>query len=76
MFTDYVVDASMGCNDGLFCVCPVRLDENDEIESIIVGFNILTDKQGLPNYNIIGVVHEDGDEAAEEFVNEHGLRRD
>lgn len=69
MWGDCVIDASMGANGGLLCFCPVELGPDGEIESIITGMNFV----GAPPTGsaVIGVVHEDGQDAAEAFYAEH-----
>ena len=64
----YVIDASMGCRNGLFCFCPVQMDDEGNATSIITGMNIL----GSPpkGSDVIGVYHPEGDKAAKSFVDE------
>lgn len=63
--TKYVLDASMGWPP---CFCPVELDEQGEIVSIITGINLITDRPSGP---VIAIVHEEGQEAVDNFCTEH-----
>ena len=64
----WVVDAGMShdADDGIFCFCP--LGENGDV---IVGMNFLSDKPP-PNVKLVGIVHEDGQDAVEAWCNQHG----
>lgn len=66
----WVIDASMSTPDGLFCFCPVELDEAGEIVSVITGMNYLSDKPPRDE-SLIAVIHPDGQEAAEAFCEYH-----
>ena len=68
-WTECVIDATMGARDGMFCFCPVERDEHGQITSVISGLNFL----GAPptDMRFIGVIHEDGQAAVEEFCAEH-----
>lgn len=44
---------------------PVELDEHGEIESVVFGYNLITDK---PPGKIVAVVHPDGQEAVETWM--------
>lgn len=64
MWTEYVIDATMGIRDGLLCFCPVERATNGEVENIVTGMNYLSDAP--PNDGkLIGVVHADGQPAVE-----------
>lgn len=68
MWDKYVIDASMGQRDGFFCFCPVETDENGNITSIVMGMNCLG---FVPEgASVIGVVHPDGNDAADAFCQE------
>ena len=64
-FENWAVDGSIPCEAG-FCFVPVVLNNTNRPEKIIEGFNYISDKP--PGGTFIGVVHPDGQEAAEEFV--------
>jgi hypothetical protein len=59
MFDKWVIDGTMGYP---FCFCPLDGD------NIVTGMNLLTDK---PPGELVGVVHSDGDEAADVFYEQH-----
>ena len=68
MLGKYVIDAGMGCSDGILCVCPVELDADGQISGIITGANLLG---FVPDGGeIIGVIHPDGQDAVEDFCAE------
>lgn len=68
MWTDYVIDADLSdVDEGLYCVCPVELDDQGNITSVVTGMNYLVGYEGLKDYNIIAVVSQDGDDVAHEF---------
>lgn len=70
MWEAYVIDADMSDVDEAICVCPVQLDRKGNITSVVSGFNIITSKEGLKDYNIIAVVSLNGDDSvAEAFYN-------
>lgn len=62
---DYcVIDASMGVRGG-FCFCPVELDAEGQITSVITGANFV----GAPprGSKVVAVVHDGGQDAVEAF---------
>ena len=63
---EWVIDAGF-CRDGLLCFCPIENAGTDE-ESIVFGFSHLGDK--CPG-KLVGVVHEDGQEAVEAWCAEN-----
>jgi hypothetical protein len=69
MWDKCVIDATMGARDGMLCFCPVELDENDEITAIVTGMNFVGSPPG--DCKVIGVVHEGGQAAVDEFYEEH-----
>lgn len=66
----WVVDASMGVRDGMFCLCPAELDGDGFITSITYGLTYLTDTAPA-HARLVAVVHEGGNEAVEAFCEEH-----
>jgi len=56
----WVIDGSMSTPDGIFCFCPI------DGEQIITGMNVLSDKPPHEG-ELVGVVHMDGDDAADAF---------
>lgn len=69
MWDKLVIDGTMGASDGALCFCPVELDSDGEITAVITGMNYIGDPP--ERMTVIGVVHEDGQEAAEAFYAEH-----
>jgi len=69
MFDECVIDATMGVRGGMLCFCPVERNEDGEITSVIVGANFLGSPP--PGARVVGVVHEAGQDAVEEFCREH-----
>lgn len=61
----YVIDASMGVRDGLFCFCPIEGDIECEF-TIITGFNCI-DEDPPRGKELVAIWHEDGQEAVERF---------
>lgn len=60
-----VIDATMGCNKGVFVFCPVEGDLNGDCQ-IITGLNMVSSK--VPEgYKLVGIVHEEGQVAVEQF---------
>lgn len=69
MWDKYVIDASMGVRGGLFCFNPVELDADGNITSVVTGMNCLG---FIPDgAKVIGVIHEDGQDAVEAFCAEY-----
>ncbi len=67
----WVLDATMGVRDGLFCFCPAEAYETEdtfEITGIVTGMNMLSD---TPPGRLIAIVHEDGQQAVERFAEQH-----
>lgn len=64
MWDNWVIDATMGCP---FCFCPIEGDIDGEF-SVVIGMNVLG---APPSGKIVAVVHEDGQEAADAFYEEH-----
>ena len=66
MVDTMVLDASMGSGGGMYCFCPVELDDDNNIASIITGMNFLSDD--LPEHGkVIAVVHSEGQGAVDLF---------
>ncbi len=66
MWDKYVIDGTIGTPPGLLCFCPVELDEDGEISSIITGMNYLSDTPP-GDAEVIAVVHADGQDAVDAF---------
>ena len=67
MWDQYILDATTGCQNGLFCFCPVEGDVNGDY-SIVFGMNILSDK---PPGKLVAIIHAEGQEAVEAFCKEY-----
>lgn len=67
---DYIIDATINTGQpGLFCFCPIEGDITGDFK-IITGLNILS--SSVPrNGKLVAIVHEDGQEAVERFIEEH-----
>ena len=64
-YTTWVLDASMGVyGDGCFCFCPYDEATGD----ILTGMNLISDR---PPGRLVGVVHRDGQDAADRWCAEH-----
>ena len=69
MWNEYVLDATLGCQDGLFCFCPIEGDIHGDYE-VVVGLSFLSGM--LPrNSKLVAVIHADGQEAVEEFCQKY-----
>lgn len=69
----WVIDASMGVPaDGLFCFCPIEFNADGSVKSIVTGLNVLTQKPPHDG-EFIGVVHQDGQEAVEQFCEKYAV---
>lgn len=66
----YVLDATLAGPNGMFCFCPVELDEEGNVESVIIGLNFLSTQPPVGS-RLIGITHEGGQEACEEWCAEH-----
>ena len=62
----YVIDGTIATPSGLLCFCPVELDEDGNISSIVTGVNFLSDEPPH-GAEVIAVFHADGQEAADAF---------
>lgn len=67
MWEQYILDATMGCQDGLFCFCPIEGDIHGDY-SIVLGMNILSSE---PPGKLVAIIHEGGQEAVEAFCEEY-----
>lgn len=70
MYKDFVIDATMYHEDGLFCFIPVE-DWDTDAPTFVVGMNLLTSLDGFCQGNLVGVMHEAGQEAAEQWCAAH-----
>lgn len=69
MWDKYVIDASLSnLKRDSFCLCPAELDDEENILSVVFGMNIIVGKEEMKKYDVIAVIHEQGQEAAEEFA--------
>lgn len=69
-WTECVIDASMGFRNGLFCFCPIEGSILSPDMQIVTGMNMLADKPPR-NWKLVGIVHEDGNDAVTAFVEKH-----
>jgi hypothetical protein len=65
IWNECVIDASMGCKDGVFCFCPIEGDITGEF-TIVTGMNYIS-KAPHGSMRLVGIVHPDGNEAVERF---------
>jgi hypothetical protein len=68
IWKECVIDASMGCSDGMFCFCPIEGDIAGEF-AIVTGMNYIS-KAPHGTMKLVGIVHPDGNEAVERFCHE------
>lgn len=67
---DVVLDASMGCRDGLFCFVPVEYeDDGKTFRCFVTGLNFISSTVPTGK-RLVGIVHPDGQEAVERFCEE------
>jgi len=65
----WVIDATMGCHDGLFTFCPIEGDIEGEY-TVITGLNVVS--SAPPKWGkVVAIVHADGQEAVESFCEEN-----
>ena len=70
MWKHWVLDASAGCTDGLFCFCPIEGDVYSDGWQLITGMNFLS--EGPPNgVELVAIIHEGGQEAVETFCQKY-----
>ena len=69
---NWLIDASMGCRDGLFCFCPFVGDIAGKFTTYD-GLMRLSDSVP-PGVNGLVVWHPEGQEECNAFVNEHRAR--
>lgn len=68
----WVIDATMGCMDGLFTFCPIEGDIDSEY-SVVTGMNYVSDVP--PKWGkVVAIVHTDGQEAVEKFCEENAIK--
>lgn len=68
-WTEWVIDASMGCKDGMFCFCPIEGDLDGEF-AVVTGINMLS-ATCPKDRDVVAVVHPDGQAAAESFCDQY-----
>ena len=69
MEKQWVIDASMGVRDGMFCFCPVEGDVEGEF-SVVIGLTLISDT--LPDGGRLAAIwHPDGQAAVEQFCTEY-----
>jgi len=66
MTDNYVLDCSFDTGDGMWCFCPIEMDADGNVTSIITGLNFLSDSPPKGGH-FVGVVHQDGQEACDEW---------
>lgn len=72
----YILDCTLDPGDGLHCFCPVELDDEGNVVSVVTGLNYLSTDPPEAG-RLIGVVHLDGQEMCDQWcaVNEAELTR-
>lgn len=68
MWQNWVLDATMDCEDGVFCFCPIEGDLASDDWQIVTGVNVASDH---PPGKLVAIVHQDGQEAVDEFCKTH-----
>lgn len=66
----YVLDATLDYGDGLHCFCPVVLDEEGIVESIVVGLNFISTDPPKGG-RLVGIVHMDGNDAVNAWCDQN-----
>lgn len=66
---NYVIDATFGMQDGMFCFCPIDGDPEGDFE-IVSGLNYIAPTPP-PEARLVAVVHREGQAAVEEFMVTH-----
>lgn len=66
-FSNWVLDATIATPAGTFCFCPIEGDLEGDFK-IVTGMNLISDK---PNGDLLGIVHENGQQAVEQWCAEH-----
>jgi len=69
MWEEYVIDATMGVMDETFCYCPIEGEFPNKF-SVVTGMNYLS-FEPPHNAKLVGIVHQDGTEAVEQFCTEN-----
>ena len=67
--TECVLDAAIGYRGGAFCFCPIEGDVDGEY-TVITGM-MYVDEKPPEHLKLVGIVHDDGQEAVERFCAEH-----
>ena len=62
MCEQYVIDGTIDTDEGVYCFCPI---ENGHV---VTGISILASE---PPGKVVGVIHFDGEQAAEAFYQAH-----
>ncbi len=71
MWDEYVIDVTLEVYDSdifntrVFCFCPYEADTG----TVVTGMNLITDWP--EQAKVVGVVHMDGQEAVEKWIEEH-----
>ena len=63
-WTEYVIDGTMDAGEGMFCFCPVDGDD------FVTGMNYISNRPP-DGTKLVGVIHFDGQEAADAFYEKH-----
>jgi hypothetical protein len=68
MWSECVIDASMGTRGGLFTFCPIEGDINGEYQ-VVTGLNFI----GAPprGVKLVAIIHPDGQAAVDRFCREN-----
>ena len=65
----WVLDATMGYDGGMFTFCPVEGDINSEY-TVVTGMNYLSDEPP-EGCKVVAIIHADGQEAVEAFCEKY-----
>jgi hypothetical protein len=65
MWTECVLDASMGCRDGMFIFCPIEGNIDGEF-TVVTGMNFGS-AEPPKGMKMVAIVHPDGQAAVEAF---------
>lgn len=70
MWDNWVLDVTLGYQDGLWCFCPIEGDIDSDDWSVVVGMSFLSDRPPKDG-RLVGIVHADGPEAIKAFCEEY-----
>lgn len=64
IWNERVLDAGMSGDEGPLCFCPIEGDIDGEF-TVVTGMNLLANR---PDGRLVAIVHEDGQDAVEEWL--------